>query len=107
MDDVAWYLSNSGSQPHPVGQKRANDFKLYDMLGNLREWVNDWFDEKYYLRSLLLDPAGPPAGTERVARGGSWLDHATSVRVSFRFKGEPAGKYANFGFRCVWEIAAP
>ncbi len=71
LDKVAWHLDNSGHQPHVVGQKSANGLGLFDTLGNVWEWVNDWYDEKYYQKSPAKDPPGPTSGEFRVLRGGS------------------------------------
>jgi formylglycine-generating enzyme required for sulfatase activity len=100
LDEIAWYAGNSGghhfgparvfvtgrgrasrhldengSDMYEVGQKRANGFALYDMLGNVWEWVNDWYDKNYYHVSPPQDPSGPTSGLMRVVRGGNWNSH--------------------------------
>ena len=62
LGEIAWYADNSGQKTHEVGQKRANSFGLFDMLGNVSEWVNDWYDENYYQNSPSQDPKGPASG---------------------------------------------
>jgi len=99
IDEIAWYSDNSGGQTHDVRQKRANDLGLYDMLGNVWQWVNDWYDEKYYQSSSSQDPPGPTSGQLRVLRGGSWLDDPRTVRVSGRNGLNPAVRYLDLGFR--------
>ena len=132
LDEIAWYADNSGRQRldstrillgdqanygkrlgkngngmHEVAQKRANGFGLYDILGNVWEWVNDWYDEKYYQSSPSQDPAGPTSGTLRVLRGGAWSSVPWHLRVSVRDKGGPGGRDYNIGFRCGGEVFAP
>lgn len=101
IDGVAWYRENSGSRPHEVAQKRANGFGLFDMLGNVREWVSDWYDEHYYQNSPSQSPPGSRNGEFRVLRGGSWYDEPTFVRVSNRVGYNPATGYGYIGFRCA------
>jgi len=107
IDEVAWYSSNSGNRAHDVGQKRANGFGLYDMLGNVCEWVNDWYDENYYKNSPSQDPAGPTSGMLRILRGGSWDYTPRNVRVSGRHMLMPPGGSNYDGFRCGGEVFAP
>ena len=92
IDDVAWYSNNSGGQTHVVAQKRANGFGLFDMLGNVYEWVNDWYDPNYYQNSSSQDPTGPSIGQDHVLRGGSWVTSIRGVvRVSDRYGTPPSG----------------
>ena len=107
LDEVAWYGGNSGNQTHAVGQKLANGFQLYDILGNVSEWVNDRYDEKYYQNSPSQDPAGPAGGKIRIIRGRGWDDIPMTVRVSQREFADPAGRFVDAGFRCGGDVFAP
>jgi formylglycine-generating enzyme required for sulfatase activity len=107
IDEIAWYDSNSGGQTHDVAQKRPNGFGLYDMLGNVWEWVNDWYDQNYYQSSPAQDPHGPASGELPVLRGGSWGNVPRLVRVSNRGRDYPAVRYVNVGSRCGGEVGNP
>ena len=82
LDQVAWYSSNSGGETKPVATKLPNAWGLYDMLGNVWEWVSDWYDEAYYAKKAGVDPPGPANGTLRVLRGGSWVRRIQGSSVS-------------------------
>ena len=107
LDEVAWYNGNSGSQTHPGGEKQANGFGLSDILGNVQEWLNDWYGANYYATSPERDPRGPDVGQLRVLRGGSWRVNARYVRVSNRNKFYPNQGADNYGIRCAWEAGHP
>jgi formylglycine-generating enzyme required for sulfatase activity len=107
IDEVAWYSDNSGGKTYEVAQKRWNTFKLYDILGNVWEWVNDWYGQSYHDASPERDPQGPPSGQFRVLRGGSWNAGPLSVRVSVRVTLNPGVRSNILGFRCVGEVGKP
>ena len=105
VDEIAWHEGNSGDTPHPVGQKRANAFGLHDMLGNVWEWVWDW--NGAYTGWTVTDPLGPSTGSERVARGGGFSNHASVSRVSERGSGVPSERFRIVGFRLALTAEGP
>jgi formylglycine-generating enzyme required for sulfatase activity len=99
LDYYAWFGENSGNQTHPVGEKKANAWGLYDMHGNVYEWCSDWFGE--YPKGAVSDPSGPKGGTLRVYRGGGWHLEAARCRSASRSFGYlPDGR----GFRVAMTV---
>ena len=99
VTDIAWYDNNSGMRAHPVGTKKANDWGLYDMLGNVAEWVWDWQDD--YPKGSVTDPMGPGGGKNKVFRGGSFKYAATDSAVGVRNGYGPGNEVPYIGFRCA------
>jgi formylglycine-generating enzyme required for sulfatase activity len=102
LEEIAWYGKNSDGRMHEVAQKRPNRFGLFDMLGDVNQWVNDWYDPNFYQHSPPENPQGPLNGQQRVIRGVSWaLPFAGAIRVSLRGSSPPHLWGDGTGFRCV------
>ncbi len=120
LENIAWFSGNSCGEnksgnkgdtwqtgnyvcracsTQAVGQKPANPWGLYDMLGNVWEWVQDW--QGAYPTGPVTDPTGPPTGTMRVFRGGAWLSGAGYCLPAFRGGDNPAMRDIAIGFRLV------
>ena len=94
----AYYGQTTG--PDVVAQKLPNDFGLYDMAGNVAEWVNDWYDA--YPKNKSDNYTGPESGVYRVIRGGGWSDKVTALAPKEREKLNPAQSKVTIGFRLVY-----
>jgi len=79
----------------------ASLYGVFDMAGNVWEWVDDWYDLKYYQWRRKKNPRGPEQGEFKVVRGGSWVNYPDTLRSSFRRWSEPEIRYNDTGFRCA------
>ena len=108
LDSMGWYTYNSeaehsthssGQGTHPVAQKDPNAWGLYDMHGNVSEWVADWYGS--YPSSAVTNPTGPYFGTRRVLRSGSWDSYARDCRSASRGSFFPGYGYGSSGWRLI------
>ena len=100
LSRYAWHGEDFASgSTHAIGQKEPNPWGLYDVHGNVWEWVQDWYSDSYYASSPAMDPPGPATGSHRVVRGGSWHQTATSWRSAFRKPYPPDYRGISIGFR--------
>ena len=112
LQAIGWYGGNSLGETHVVstlddGGKSGNAWGLFNLPGNVREWVWDWFQSDYYASSPSIDPLGG-TGTLRVTRGGSYISPAEWCRAAFRFVANPDGPGQNqVGFRPARTVFAP
>ncbi len=99
LGDYAWYSDNSGNMTHPVGQKKPNELGIYDMTGNVMEYVQDIYSDSAYSQYRRNNPIYIGSGTDRVVRGGSWFEDPADVRAAYRrYLAPDLGSYRN-GFR--------
>lgn len=99
LDDYAWFSDNSGGKTHPVAQKRPNGWGLYDTSGNVSEWVQDISGSDP--TGSVTDPLGENSGSNRVLRGGGWINDAPYCRSALRYDDDPSDRSPYLGFRPV------
>lgn len=100
LDPYAWHKGNSEFKTHPVAQKKPNAWGIFDMHGNVYEWVQDWYDN--YPEGPAQNPLGPETGLNRVMRGGSFMFPPSFARYGRRHSGRPFLKNRGVGLRLVW-----
>jgi len=104
-DDYVWWDGNSNGTTHPVGLRKPNAWGLFDMNGNVWEWINDWFQYDYYALGPKTNPTGPETGEDRVTRGGSFQQHDGHMQALMtpyrRGWTRPLTRYNCDGFRCA------
>jgi formylglycine-generating enzyme required for sulfatase activity len=101
LGDYAWYSGNAGKQTHPVGLKKPNGLGIYDMSGNVWEWVQDIYSSTAYASQRRNNPVYTGSGIGHAFRGGSWYYNAPGVRTTFRDHRAPniLIRHHNIGFR--------
>ncbi len=104
INRIAWTSKNSGGVAHPVGQLLPNDYGLYDMHGNVREWCRSWWS---FTPPGGTDPEGPATGQERVRRGGNFQWYQGAATSGLRDACPPDFAHPSQGFRMILEVAPP
>ena len=96
-------LDDGHAYTAPVGSyaEGASPYEVFDMGGNVSEWVNDWYDPAYYINGETRNPTGPNNGSFRILRGGSWNNVPNHIRTAIRIPTAPSVRLNDFGFRCA------
>jgi sulfatase modifying factor 1 len=103
MDEHAWFIHNSNDEVQAVAQLEPNAWGLYDMYGNVWEWVSDWYSPTTYTSATRINPQGPTKGTKKVRRGGSFHCPPHLIRSAYRAINSPDKSYSVQGFRLIAE----
>jgi sulfatase modifying factor 1 len=98
-ESLANYATRWKSGPERVGMAERNAYGLFDIGANIHEWCSDWFCADYYVVAAERNPQGPPRGSRRASRGGSWRHHTKVSRCAARSSIPPEFQYADYGFR--------
>jgi formylglycine-generating enzyme len=101
-NDYVRYFGTSDYKSHPVGQKKPNPFGLYDILGNVWEWVKDWFSNDYFKTSPTQNPKGPPSVRFKVNRGGSQANLISRIKSHTRYHAPVYKRHYINGFRIAF-----
>ena len=101
-DDFVWYFGTSNYKTHPVGSKKPNHFGLYDVLGNVWEWVEDWFSKDYFKTSPIKNPKGPSTGRFKVKCGGSQANLISHIKSHTRYRAHENRRHYFIGFRIAF-----
>jgi formylglycine-generating enzyme len=101
-NNYVWYFGTSNYKTQKVGSKKPNPFGLYDILGNVWEWVEDWFANDYYAKSPVKNPKGPETGRFKVKRGGSQANLISHIKSHTRYRAKPDKRHHINGFRVAY-----